>query len=266
MSHDPKKSPLYQILNILWDKRLNTRGKDTPVIFKLQDFSPVLQYIDASANKQIEALGSEIRELMNETTGKGSLIFKVQDADVLDSFSKSYRANKEVILFFSRVDIKEYIEYLINGDKIRQGKIKNGLWFNKRTGQMEEGRIPSATQMGQEVRKITVISPEMDGGPISIAINDDYENLIKINSEKKFWKAIVALSNGEILSNMNYKEARYYINYGENKNNIMYKRGHFLPSHIFQFHSGELIPRIEIEKAISIRTYKQRLSRQPKRA
>lgn len=269
MPHDPKKSPLYQVLNILRDNRLAMPGGTTPVLIKLQDLAPALQYMptDLSDIKKVDLLGEIIRRLIkNERTKKGTLLFGVHDIKTLDMFSKSYRANAEVIFIFSRDDLDAYIKYLIEGDKIRYGLVKKGLWFNKKTGTMEYGKIPSATQTGQEVRKITVTHPEIAGEPTQIAVNDDYENLFEIKPHQKLWKAIVTLSNNEPLPSMSRNEAKDVADYSLNKNNILYSKGHFIPTKLFKTYNGELLPVVEIEKAINTKTLKQRQTRQRKRA
>ena len=249
MSYDPEKSPQYQVLGILMDKRRDEYGVKTPVPVRLQEFAPAFEYmpVGMSDTKKISTLGDIIKKIINDKTKKGTPIFEVPTIGKFGPFSKSYKANAEVAFIFSRDDLEAYIAYLKAGDEIRHGT-KDGYWFNKETGQLEKKKFKPDTQKGQEICTITIIKTEMDEDFTRIAVNGDYEHLLEINPHKKLWEVIIAIANQVTIPAMTNKEQKDITDYCLNKRNILYSKGHWSPTRLLKIRNGKLLPLIEIKK------------------
>ena len=126
-----EKTLLYRLCSLLREKRLNTKGKNTPVFISKKEFMTELrQYAgDSTLDEKWANIITELNSLIKyEENTNGRKLIRFINQKSITNF-KQATDEKKFIFQYKLEDIEEYTDGLLSGDSkrnnIRSGQIKN---------------------------------------------------------------------------------------------------------------------------------------------
>ena len=196
--YNSEKRLLFKLCYFLMDKKLTLAGKGIrrPLSIKMKDFKCLFQPGQINSiilASELEDIKEELKNIVKtETNNFGSKLLVINNPDVLNNIIESYNQNKEIILTYKRLEIKDYLEKLKKGDG-------------------EEERRVRENSSGMEIKSIYIVKPKNEGEKFRLVINEDYINAKGLQMGSELMKTLIKLIEDE--ENVKYdKKCEAYFN------------------------------------------------------